>query len=314
MIHFLIRRIGAILLISLAIIFFCALGVRMMVNSHRRTADYNVARLLPEAAQDTSSYLRSLFTGRLGHVRLGSGRRQVATPVGAVVADTYVKSVGLLLVSTILAAVLGILGGALAAYWERSALSLVLLTATLLGVSLPTFFTALSLQVIEITWYRHTDVRLVPVAGFGWDAHMILPALVLAARPMAHIARIACVSLSETAQEDFVRTAHAKGLSRRQVWSSHVAPNAAVSILAALGVSVRFALGSLPVVEYFFGWPGLGATLLDAVLMRHTYLVVTLALTLGLTFMIINLLLELAYRALDPRLRGISQVSLVGSE
>jgi ABC-type dipeptide/oligopeptide/nickel transport system permease component len=76
-----------------------------------------------------------------------------------------------------------------------------------------------------------------------------------------------------------------------------------VSILTALGVSLRFSLGSLPVVEYFFGWPGLGATLLTAIRARQVNLVITLALALGLTFMFVNLLLDLAYRMLDPRLR-----------
>jgi peptide/nickel transport system permease protein len=78
-----------------------------------------------------------------------------------------------------------------------------------------------------------------------------------------------------------------------------------VPILTALGVSLRFSLGSLPVVEYFFGWPGLGATLLQAIQMRHANLVITLALALGVTFMLVNLILEVSYRFLDPRLRGL---------
>jgi ABC-type dipeptide/oligopeptide/nickel transport system permease component len=142
------------------------------------------------------------------------------------------------------------------------------------------------------------------VGGFGWDAHVILPALVLGARPLAQLARVTCISMSEAAHQDYVRTAWAKGLPARQIWGNHVLPNASVSILTALGISVRFSLGSLPVVEYFFGWPGLGATLLTAIRLRQTTLVITLALALGLTFMFVNLLLELAYRLLDPRMRS----------
>jgi peptide/nickel transport system permease protein len=173
----------------------------------------------------------------------------------------------------------------------------------LLGISLPTFFTALLLQVIEILWYRRTGLRLVPVGGFGWDAHIVLPALVLAARPLAQITRITCVSMSEAAHQDYVRTAWAKGLAPKRIWGDHVLPNAAVSILTALGLSVRFSLGSLPVVEYFFGWPGLGATLLTAIRARQFNLLATLALALGLTFMMVNLALDLGYRWIDPRLR-----------
>jgi len=306
MTRFVLRRLGAVLLISLAIVFFCALGMRMTVNSSGGIPDYNVPAFVARAAGDTVAYLRNLPTGNLGYVPRGRDRSRTSVRVTTVLMGTYGKSMGLLLISLLFAAVLCIGARALAAYWEGSPVSVGLLTTTLLGISLPTFFAALLLQVVEITWYRRTGVRLVPVGGFGWDSHVVLPALVLAARPLAQLARITCVSMSEVAHQDFVRTALAKGLPRRQVWSDHVLPNAAVSILTALGVSVRFSLGSLPVVEYFFGWPGLGATLLDAIRMRHVNLVITLALALGLTFMSINLLLDVAYRKLDPRLRVAS--------
>jgi len=298
MTRFLLRRLGAILLISLAIVFFCALGLRMTVRSSG-----GALATLSSAAGDAIGFLRNLAGGNLGSVWRQVGRNRVAVPVTTLLADAYVKSMGLLLVSLLFAAALGIGVGVLAAYREGSAFSLGLLTATLLGVSMPTFFLALLLQVIEITWYNRTGLRLVPVGGFGWDAHLVLPALVLAARPLAQLARITFTSLSEVAQQDFVRTAQAKGLHARQVWSDHVLPNAAVSILTALGVSVRFSLGSLPVVEFFFGWPGAGATLLNAIRARNVNLVIGLALALGFTFMLINLALDLAYRKIDPRLR-----------
>jgi ABC-type dipeptide/oligopeptide/nickel transport system permease component len=211
---------------------------------------------------------------------------------------------GLLLFSLLFAAILGVGTGILTARWEGNPLSLGLSTIALLGISLPTFFTALLLQVIEIRWYQRTGIRLVPVGGFGWDAHIVLPALVLAMRPLAQLSRITFNALSEAAHQDYVRTAWAKGLPGRQVWGDHILPNAAVPILTALGVSLRFSLGSLPVVEFFFGWPGLGAALLTAIRARQTTLVITLALALGLTFMLINLLLDLAYRWIDPRLRA----------
>ncbi|MBC7233439.1 MAG: ABC transporter permease [Chloroflexi bacterium] len=302
MARFVLRRLGAILLISLAIIFFCALGLQLMRQPFTNTR--SSANMLLQAIRDTQSFLRGLFAGNLGMAWRGSGRTRVAVPVTTVVVDTYVKSMGLLLISLLFASVLGIGAGMLAAYWEGSPLSLGVLTTTLLGVSMPTFFTALLLQVIEITWYQRTGVRLVPVGGFGWDAHLILPGLVLAMRPLAQLARITFVSLTEAAHQDYVRTAWAKGLPTRQVWGGHILPNAIVSILTSLGVSLRFSLGSLPVVEYFFSWPGLGATLLNAIRTRQTNLVIALALALGLTFMFINLILELAYRLLDPRLRS----------
>ncbi|MGQ9494042.1 MAG: ABC transporter permease [Anaerolineae bacterium] len=306
MTRFVLRRLGSILLISLAIIFFCALGLQMMRQPFAASRQHST-NVLVQAARDSQSFIRALLSGNLGVIYRSVGRRRVAIPVSTLLADTYVKSMGLLLVSLLFAAVAGIGAGMLAAYWEGSPLSLGLLTSTLLGISLPTFFTALLLQVLEITWYQRTGVRLMPVGGFGWDAHLILPGLVLAARPLAQVARITFISLTEAAHQDYVRTAHAKGLPMRQVWSEHMLPNAAVSILTALGVSLRFSLGSLPVVEYFFGWPGLGATLLTAIRAQQTNLVISMALALGLTFMFINLLLELSYRMLDPRLRILAE-------
>ena len=306
MTRFILRRLGAVLLISLAIVFFCALGLRLMGH-----APDSAWRLVPEAAKDAAAYLRNLTRGDLGYISRSVGRQRVPLPVSSLVVDSYIKSMGLLLISLLFAAALGVGAGMLAAFWEGSPLSLGLLTGTLLGISLPTFFMALLLQVVEITIYSRTGVRLVPVGGFGWDAHLVLPALVLAARPLAQLARITFVSLSDVAHQDFVRTAHAKGLHRRQVWRRHVLPNAAVSILTALGVSLRFSLGSLPVVEYFFGWPGMGATLLTAIHARQTNLVISLALALGLTFMLLNLTLDLAYRRLDPRLREIGMQAQV---
>jgi ABC-type dipeptide/oligopeptide/nickel transport system permease component len=306
MTRFALRRVGAILLISLAIVYFGALGLRMMRQPISGSTASSILKLFSQAARDSVTYLRSLLTGRLGFFTRAEGRSRVAVPVTAVLLDTYFKSMGLLFVAIVFASFLGVGLGVLSAYLEGSPLSLGLLTTSLLGVSMPTFFTALVLQVLEIMWYRRTGIRLVPVGGFGWDSHLILPALVLATRPLAQLARITSVSLSEAAHEDFVRTAWAKGLPIRRVWGDHILPNALVPILTALGVSLRFSLGSLPVVEYFFGWPGLGATLLYAIRIRHTNLVITLALALGVTFMLVNLLLELGYRLVDPRLRDLA--------
>lgn len=303
MAQFVLRRLVAMVFISLAIVFFCTLGTELMRQSSGGISRLELIPAVGRALRNTRTYVASLPRGTLGSVWLGEGRRRAPVPVTAVLADTYTKSMGLLLFSLLIAAALGVTAGSLAAIWEGSILSTGVLTATLLGVSLPSFFTALLLQVIEIVWYRRTGLRLVPVGGFGWDAHIVLPALVLAARPLAQIARVTCVSMSEAAHQDFVRTAWAKGLSPKQIWGDHVLPNAAVSILTALGLSMRFSLGSLPVVEYFFGWPGLGATLLAAVRARQLNLLVTLALAIGISFMMVNLVLDLAYRLIDPRLR-----------
>jgi dipeptide transport system permease protein len=142
------------------------------------------------------------------------------------------------------------------------------------------------------------------MAGFGWDfEHMFLPVLVLAARPLAYLTRAAYLGLSRVMQEDYIRTAFAKGLEMRRTVGVHAIKNVAVPMLTALGVSLRFSLSTLPVVELFFDWPGAGIQFLDAIGRGDAGLVVSLALIFGLTFLTINLLLDILYRLIDPRIR-----------
>jgi peptide/nickel transport system permease protein len=305
--RFVLRRLVFIVTVCVAIVFFSIFGLRMSVNSVATRPRYDVVGTARYAAQDTVRYLRRASQGDLGQTSQGNGARQQAVPVTTVVRETYGKSMGLLGFSLLVAACFGLIAGVVAAVRRRSPLAILTLTLTLLGISTPSFFAALLLQVGEIQWLRVFGFRLVPVGGFGWDAHIILPALVLAARPLAQLARVTYMSLSETLEQDYVRTAAAKGLSKLQILHGHALRNAAVPILTAVGVSLRFSLGSLPVVEYYFNWPGLGAALLDGIRGRDTQLVVSLALALGLTFMLINLVLDVVYRLIDPRLREVGQ-------
>src|SRR5690606_41705060 len=121
----------------------------------------------------------------------------------------------------------GALIGFAAARWRHSNRSLGLLMASIIGVSAPSFFVALLLQIAAITWTRQTGRALLPVAGFGWDKHLILPVLVLAARPIAQITRVTFVTVGDILDQDYVRTAYSKGLRGYQTRLHHVLPNAA---------------------------------------------------------------------------------------
>jgi len=202
------------------------------------------------------------------------------------------------------AALIGVPLGAVAARRSNPVLSSTTMALSLLGISLPSFFLAAVLQTLEVLSYRATGFRLVPFGGYGRDAHLVLPVLVLPARPLAHLDRITYATLRDIHTEDCVRTARAKGLPERVVLRVHEARNAAVPLLTALAVSLRLSLASLPVVESFFGWPGIGAELLDAIRIGQAQAVAGMALALGLTSMLVNLTLDLLYRVADPRLRG----------
>ena len=304
MLRFILRRLGFIVGVSLGIIFFAFFGIRLASNSTARVADYNPLPAARYAFSATLDYVEDMAHGDLGSMLRGSGRSLRTATVREVLADVYPKSLGLLVLALIVAAGVGVPVGAFAALRRRSRIATGLMTLTLIGISLPSFTAAALLQVGEIYWYRAFGFRLVPVGGFGWDAHLVIPTLVLCARPLAQLARIAYMAFAEVLDQDYMRTAEAKGLFRRAIVLRHAYPNAAVPILTGLGVSLRYSLASLPVVEYFMGWPGIGAALLDAIRQQQAPAVAGMSLALGLTFMLVNLILEVLYRVADPRLKG----------
>ena len=305
MIRFLLRRTAFLLLTAVLIVFFVQLGMLMAQNSNAAVPNFDLDSQVALAWGDTQTYVHQLLTGELGFVQQGSGQ----VPVVQVLRQAYINSLGLLLAALISAAVTGCALGAILALTRLRRLTTPILTLTILGISTPSFFAALLLQQGEILYLARTGQRLVSVSGFGWDPeHMLLPLLVLMARPLAYLSRAVYVSLRRVLSEDFVRTAQAKGLSRARTVVVHVLRNTAVPVLTALGVSIRFSLGSLPVIELFFAWPGLGKALLQAVNERQPVLAVTLALALGMTILVTNLLLDGIYRVIDPRLRGEHEV------
>ncbi len=257
---------------------------------------------LKNGAVATGSYLGRLVSGDLGTAfAAGFGTRRM--DISEIVAAVVPRSVGLLAVSLGIAIVLGIILGVLAARRRDSIRALPIIFLSLIGISLPSFLAALLLQIAAVSYTRYFGRALLPVGGFGWDAHLILPALVLAARPIAQITRVTSVTVTNVLKQDYVRTAQSKGLRGYIIWLRHIAPNAAIPILTTIGTSVRFSLSSLPVVELYFGWPGIGQTLIRAIARRDDLLTVALALTLGLIFIGINFLLEASYRLIDPQLR-----------
>ncbi len=288
------RRLLTSLLVLLTVIYLAFLGLDMA-----RGAPFGKA--LPQAFSDTRAYLARLPHGDLGMSEAGSlNLRPVA--VAEILPELAGRSLGLLAVAMLLAVALGVPLGVFAATRRRFA-DLPILLASIAGVSLPSFFTALLLQLAVIKSTQTLGRTVLPVGGFGWDAHLLLPALVLAARPVAQITRITYTSLREVLRQDYIRTAHSKGLLPRTVLLRHAVRNAAIPVLTTIGVSGRFALSSLPVVEFFFGWPGMGFTLLKAIARSDQNLTIALVGALGLTFLVVNGILEGTYRLVDPRTR-----------
>ncbi len=300
MIRFIAWRVALLAFVGVAIIYFVHLGMQLMGHAGGLPATADFFDHSQMAWRQTRTFMADAAQGDLGTIETRRGE----IPVRQILADTYVNSMGLIAAALGLAVVIGLLAGFMAALSKRIPLAFLILTVTILGISVPSFFAAILLQLGEKEWVRLFGYPLVAMGGFGWDyQHMLLPVLVLAARPVAYLTRSTFSELNQVMSQDYIRTAWAKGWSLRGVVYNHTLRNLAVPVLTAIGVSLRFALGSLPVVEYFFGWPGLGDRLLTAIDAGQTPVVVTLALALGLTFVLVNLLLDISYRMIDPRLK-----------
>jgi ABC-type dipeptide/oligopeptide/nickel transport system permease component len=288
MLSFISRRISSIILVSLIIVFAAELGMNLVSNSRTSRPDTDLVNEGLDAWEETRAFV---------------GGREWRSE-GPELWEAYRNSLGLLGVALAGAALVGLTIGLAAALFRGGQWALPLLGLTILGISTPSFVAALLLWVAELAYLDIFGRRLVSMAGFGWDfEHMLLPVLVLAARPLAYLTRAAYLGLSRVMEEDYIRTAFAKGLEMRRTVGVHALKNVAVPMLTALGVSLRFSLSTLPVVELFFQWPGAGIRLLEAIGRRDTGVVVTMALAFGLTFLLINLALDVLYRLIDPRIR-----------
>jgi len=300
--------------VAVVITYLCYFGLTM-AGGGRFGVSIPIVRVGVDSIGKTVEYLGGVLHGDFGNYYEG-GRvyywlEDQPKLVAEVLRSTVPKSAGLLFLAMFLGGFVGAPLGILAALTRHRKGSLGFLALSVAGVSIPSFFLGLLLQITEITFYKKTGIRLVPVGGFGWDSHLVLPVLVLAARPAAQIARVTFVAVVEVMDADFVRTAQSKGLSPWRVLRNHVVPATAVPILTALGTSLRFSLSSLPVVELLFNWPGIGKTLLEALNWGQMELVIALSLTLGMSFTMVNVILEHIYTVVDPRLRskGIRLIS-----
>ncbi|HEY54401.1 MAG TPA: ABC transporter permease subunit [Caldilineae bacterium] len=293
---FLISRLLWALFILFVIAFVAFAGLEMARGAQPLDA-------LVMGWQHLLQWLQGLLHGDLGLTSSASaGARPI--PVSEVLPLILARSLVLLTAALLLAFLIGLPLGYVAARHRHSPLSSFTLLLSILGASLPSFFIAMLLQMAVIAWVRRTGGPApLPVGGFGFDAHIILPALVLAMRPIAQLTRITFLSLDEVLDQDYIRTAWSKGLRKRNVWMRHISRNAAIPIITTLATSLRFALSSLPVVELYFGWRGIGFNLLRAIGFRDDNLAVALLLSLGILFILINWLIGFLYGRFDPRLR-----------
>lgn len=204
----------------------------------------------------------------------------------------------LLGVSALVVAIhIGLLAGVVGALKPGSWLDLSSLAAAVVGVSLPTFVTGAVLLVVFAGMFRW-----LPVGGWGTAQHLVLPALTLGALPAAYIARLIRLGLADVMSSDYIRTALAKGLSPQRALFDHAFKVAFLPVLSFLGPAAAAAMTGSFVVEKVFSIPGLGDHFVNAVLNKDQFLILGLVLTYSTILVVFNLIVDVAYAWVDPRI------------
>ncbi len=245
-------------------------------------------------------WLGSLLRGDLGR-SLISGR-----PVNGDMASRLVRTVELIVPATLVAVALGVPAGAYAARRRLSPVDPVLSALALLGFSVPVFVIGPFLVSAFALW-----LHVLPSGGYvsmtdspgEFAAHLFLPALTLAAAPIATTMRMTRSSIVDQLTLDYVRTARSKGLSEPRVVGRHVLRNALLPVLAVLGLQVGAMFAGSVLVETIFNWPGMNLFLLQAIGQRDYPVIQAVVLVAAVIFIAANVTVDVAYAVLDPRIR-----------
>ena len=312
MLGYIVRRILAAIPVMAVVALFVFLLLRLtpgdpaaIIAGDMATPDQldrirNSLGLNQPIAVQFATWVGQLLSGNLG-TSLISG-----TPVTTLIAQRLEPTISLALLAITLSVLIAVPLGVIAAWRHRGWLDNAVMAASVLGFSLPVFVVGyIFIQIFAI------DLKLFPVQGFRsistglWPflERSLLPALTVATIYIALIARMTRASMLDVLGEDYVRTARAKGLPEKIVLFRHALRNAAIPILTVIGTGFALMISGVVVTESVFNIPGLGRLTVDAILARDYPVIQGLILLTSGLYVLINLLIDLSYVFLDPRIR-----------
>ncbi|MBL0292545.1 MAG: glutathione ABC transporter permease GsiC [Betaproteobacteria bacterium] len=219
-------------------------------------------------------------------------------PVGTEIAERFMPTFWLTVTSMSWSVIFGMGIGVLSAVWRNRWPDRVGMTLAVSGISFPAF--ALGMVLMEVF---AVQLNWLPTVGADSWRHYVLPSLTLGAAVAAIMARFTRSSFVDILQEDYIRTARAKGLPESAVVAKHGLRNALIPVVTMMGLQFGFLLGGSIVVEVVFNWPGLGRLLVDAVGMRDYPVIQALVLLFSLEFILINLIVDVLYGLINPTIR-----------
>ncbi|MCA9858707.1 MAG: ABC transporter permease [Thermomicrobiales bacterium] len=236
-------------------------------------------------------FMTDLATGELKSIR-------TQQPVVQEFFDRFPRTLELAVLALIVATVLGFVLGIIAATHQNSWIDSLTMVVSLLGVSVPGFWLALLLIfifAISLDW--------LPATGTEGVRSLILPVTVLAVEQIALIARLVRANMVEVLRDDYIRTARAKGLRERAVLTGHALRNALLPSITLLGLNFGYLLSGAVIVEMIFARPGIGRLIVEAILSRDFPLVQGAVLLTAVVYLIVNLITDISYGIVDPRVR-----------
>ncbi|MFC0410906.1 ABC transporter permease [Roseomonas elaeocarpi] len=227
-------------------------------------------------------------------------------PVSTMIAQRIEPTLSLMVLTLLIAVVIAVPMGVVAAWKSGSWVDRLVMAFAVLGFSVPVFVVGYILAYFFALRFGWVPVQgYTPIANgvWPWFKNLILPAVALGSAYIALIARITRATMMEVLQQDYVRTARAKGVGQRGILFLHALKNAAVPIVTVIGLGIALLIGGAVVTESVFAIPGLGRLTVDAILRRDYPIIQGVVLLFSFTYVIVNLCIDLLYTLFDPRIR-----------
>jgi glutathione transport system permease protein len=304
MINYVLKRLLGLLPTLLIV------GVLVFLFVHMLPGDPARLAAGPEAGPETVELVRQelgldkslpqqfvSFFGNMLHGDFGTSIRS-KRPVAVEIGERMFPTVMLTITSMVWAVVFGMGIGIVSAVYRNQWPDRLGMTLAVSGISFPAF--ALGMLLMQVF---SVQLGWLPTVGADSWRHYVLPSITLGAAVAAVMARFTRASFIEVIQEDFVRTARAKGVPEKMVLFKHCLRNALIPVVTMMGLQFGFLLGGSIVVEAVFNWPGLGRLLVDSVTMRDYPVIQVLVLLFSLEFLLINLVVDVLYGFINPTIR-----------
>ncbi len=246
-----------------------------------------------------------IYLGNMVQGDFGISFTQQNRKVNDIIQDHFPVSAALGILAITFAALGGILWGALTALYRNQLPDIIIMFLVILGISVPSFVFAALGQLLLVNINQWFNISFLPVAGWGTFAHMIVPSLVLGLGTMALLTRLMRSSMLEIVNEDFIRTARAKGLSPSRIFFQHQLRNAILPVVTVLGPQIAAITTGGFVVELVFAIPGLGRYFVQAVQQLDYTVIMGTTVFYGAFLVFMVILVDIIYGFIDPRVRLI---------